>query len=128
MTYYDSSVDDCTDVVELKVERLKCRCEHGIVTTKQCEMVEVIMGDMGKDALCQNWFAKFRSGNFDVEDAPLSGRYRSLSWHYFPYSCQVIYSQFGLAISSKRSSSKAYDHRQSSSDKSSADRRCSRFS
>ncbi|GFU31768.1 uncharacterized protein TNCV_1176371 [Trichonephila clavipes] len=30
-------------------------------------------------------------------------RYRSLSWHYFPRwrrfnSCQVIYSQFGLAI------------------------------
>ncbi|GFT05787.1 histone-lysine N-methyltransferase SETMAR [Trichonephila clavipes] len=23
---------------------------------------------------CQNWFAKFRSGNFDVEDAPPSGR------------------------------------------------------
>ncbi|GFT30383.1 histone-lysine N-methyltransferase SETMAR [Trichonephila clavipes] len=21
---------------------------------------------------CQNWFAKFRSGNFDVEDAPRS--------------------------------------------------------
>ncbi|GFX53690.1 histone-lysine N-methyltransferase SETMAR [Trichonephila clavipes] len=23
---------------------------------------------------CQNWFSKFRSGNFDVEDAPRSGR------------------------------------------------------
>ncbi|GFS91032.1 histone-lysine N-methyltransferase SETMAR [Trichonephila clavipes] len=23
---------------------------------------------------CQNWFAKFRSGKFDVEDAPRSGR------------------------------------------------------
>ncbi|GFX67324.1 histone-lysine N-methyltransferase SETMAR [Trichonephila clavipes] len=23
---------------------------------------------------CQNWFAKFRSGNFDVEDAPCSGK------------------------------------------------------
>ncbi|GFW12819.1 histone-lysine N-methyltransferase SETMAR [Trichonephila clavipes] len=23
---------------------------------------------------CQNWFANFRSGNFDVEDAPHSGR------------------------------------------------------
>ncbi|GFU68835.1 histone-lysine N-methyltransferase SETMAR [Trichonephila clavipes] len=23
---------------------------------------------------CQNWFAKFRSSNFDVEDAPRSGR------------------------------------------------------
>ncbi|GFX81715.1 histone-lysine N-methyltransferase SETMAR [Trichonephila clavipes] len=23
---------------------------------------------------CQNWFAKFRSGNFNVEDAPRSGR------------------------------------------------------
>ncbi|XP_049820600.1 histone-lysine N-methyltransferase SETMAR-like [Aethina tumida] len=23
---------------------------------------------------CQNWFAKFRSGNFDVEKAPRSGR------------------------------------------------------
>ncbi|GFV01056.1 histone-lysine N-methyltransferase SETMAR [Trichonephila clavipes] len=23
---------------------------------------------------CQNWSAKFRSGNFDVEDAPRSGR------------------------------------------------------
>ncbi|GFS64032.1 histone-lysine N-methyltransferase SETMAR [Trichonephila clavipes] len=23
---------------------------------------------------CQNWFAKFQSGNFDVEDAPRSGR------------------------------------------------------
>ena len=32
----------------------------------------------GEDVLtvrqCQNWFAKFRSGNFDVEDAPRSGR------------------------------------------------------
>ncbi|GFV04714.1 histone-lysine N-methyltransferase SETMAR [Trichonephila clavipes] len=31
----------------------------------------------GEDVLtvrqCQNWFAKFRSGNFDVEDAPRSG-------------------------------------------------------
>ncbi|GFS96652.1 histone-lysine N-methyltransferase SETMAR [Trichonephila clavipes] len=23
---------------------------------------------------CQNWFVKFRYGNFDVEDAPRSGR------------------------------------------------------
>ncbi|GFV07872.1 histone-lysine N-methyltransferase SETMAR [Trichonephila clavipes] len=23
---------------------------------------------------CQNWFAKFRSGNFDVEDAPRLGK------------------------------------------------------
>ncbi|GFV38164.1 histone-lysine N-methyltransferase SETMAR [Trichonephila clavipes] len=23
---------------------------------------------------CQNWFTKFRSGNFDIEDAPCSGR------------------------------------------------------
>ncbi|GFV67799.1 hypothetical protein TNCV_3546011 [Trichonephila clavipes] len=23
---------------------------------------------------CQNWFAKFRSGSFDVEDAPHSGK------------------------------------------------------
>ncbi|GFX29711.1 transposase [Trichonephila clavipes] len=34
---------------------------------------------------------------------PLNIKYRSLSWHYFPrwrpiYSCQVIYSQYGLAI------------------------------
>jgi [histone H3]-lysine36 N-dimethyltransferase SETMAR len=32
----------------------------------------------GKDVLterqCQNWFEKFRSGNFDVDDAPRSGR------------------------------------------------------
>ncbi|GFW10777.1 uncharacterized protein TNCV_4918961 [Trichonephila clavipes] len=33
----------------------------------------------------------------------IAGEYRSLSWHYFPrwrpiYKCQVIYSQFGLAI------------------------------
>jgi hypothetical protein len=32
----------------------------------------------GEDVLtkhqCQNWFAKFQSGNFDVEDAPSSGR------------------------------------------------------
>ena len=32
----------------------------------------------GEDVLtvrqCQNWFAKFRSGNFDVEDTPRSGR------------------------------------------------------
>ena len=32
----------------------------------------------GEDVLtecqCQNWFAKFRSGNFDVEDAPRFGR------------------------------------------------------
>ncbi|CAK9826900.1 Histone-lysine N-methyltransferase SETMAR [Anthophora retusa] len=32
----------------------------------------------GEDVLtvrqCQNWFAKFRSGNFDIEDAPRSGR------------------------------------------------------
>ncbi|CAK9827579.1 Histone-lysine N-methyltransferase SETMAR [Anthophora retusa] len=32
----------------------------------------------GEDVLtvrqCQNWFAKFRSGNFDAEDAPRSGR------------------------------------------------------
>jgi [histone H3]-lysine36 N-dimethyltransferase SETMAR len=32
----------------------------------------------GEDALtkrqCQNWFAKFQSGNFDIEDAPCSGR------------------------------------------------------
>jgi hypothetical protein len=25
---------------------------------------------------CQNWFVKFRSGKFDVEDAPRSGRPR----------------------------------------------------
>ena len=23
---------------------------------------------------CQNWFARFRSGNFDLKDAPRSGR------------------------------------------------------
>ncbi|GFW52894.1 mariner Mos1 transposase [Trichonephila clavipes] len=32
--------------------------EEGVLTVRQC----------------QNWFAKFRSGNFDVEDAPRSGR------------------------------------------------------
>ncbi|GFX32131.1 histone-lysine N-methyltransferase SETMAR [Trichonephila clavipes] len=32
--------------------------EEGVLTVRQC----------------QNWFAKFRSGNFDVEDAPCSGR------------------------------------------------------
>ncbi|GFU04955.1 uncharacterized protein TNCV_1290581 [Trichonephila clavipes] len=32
--------------------------------------------------------------------SPGHGRYRSLSWHYFPRwrPCQVIYAQFGLAI------------------------------
>ena len=30
--------------------------------------------DVLKERQCQNWFAKFRSGNFDVEDAPRSGR------------------------------------------------------
>ncbi|GFV32008.1 histone-lysine N-methyltransferase SETMAR [Trichonephila clavipes] len=32
--------------------------EEGVLTVRQC----------------QNWLAKFRSGNFDVEEAPRSGR------------------------------------------------------
>ena len=30
--------------------------------------------DILTECQCQNWFAKFRSGNFDDEDAPRSGR------------------------------------------------------
>ncbi|GAB1861621.1 SETMR methyltransferase [Camponotus japonicus] len=33
-----------------------------------------VYGDVLTERQCQNWFAKFRSGNFDVEDAPRSRR------------------------------------------------------
>ncbi|GFV71898.1 histone-lysine N-methyltransferase SETMAR [Trichonephila clavipes] len=33
-----------------------------------------VYGDVLTVLQCQNWFAKFRFGNFDVEDAPRSGR------------------------------------------------------
>ncbi|GFT35774.1 histone-lysine N-methyltransferase SETMAR [Trichonephila clavipes] len=33
-----------------------------------------VYGGVLTERQCQNWFAKFRSGNFDVEDEPRSGR------------------------------------------------------
>ncbi|GFV69279.1 histone-lysine N-methyltransferase SETMAR [Trichonephila clavipes] len=39
-------------------KKLSDVCGEGVLTLRQC----------------QNWFAKFRFGNFDVEDAPRSGR------------------------------------------------------
>ncbi|GFW80373.1 mariner transposase [Trichonephila clavipes] len=42
---------------------------------------------------CQNWFAKFRSGNFDVKNAPRSGR---------PVEADKVYDHLkGLGLSSK---------------------------
>ncbi|GFS83258.1 histone-lysine N-methyltransferase SETMAR [Trichonephila clavipes] len=38
------------------------------------KLTNVYREDVLKVRQCQNWFAKFRSGNFDVEDAPRSGR------------------------------------------------------
>ncbi|GFV30368.1 hypothetical protein TNCV_98431 [Trichonephila clavipes] len=44
-----------------------------------------------------------RTRSHSLSEATITTRYRSLSWHYFQdgdrfNSCQVIYSQFGLAI------------------------------
>ncbi|XP_046817450.1 histone-lysine N-methyltransferase SETMAR-like [Vespa crabro] len=54
----------------------------------------------GKDVLtvrqCQNWFAKFRSGNFDVEDTPRSGSER------LNLSNSTVYDHLkGLGLTSK---------------------------
>lgn len=38
------------------------------------KLSEVYGNDVLTERQCQNWFAKFRSGKFDVEDAPRSGR------------------------------------------------------
>jgi len=38
------------------------------------KLCDVYGEDVMTERQCQNWFAKFRSGNFDVEDAPRSGR------------------------------------------------------
>ncbi|GFY01241.1 histone-lysine N-methyltransferase SETMAR [Trichonephila clavipes] len=38
------------------------------------KLTDVYGEGMLKVRQCQNWFANFRSGNFDVEDAPRSGR------------------------------------------------------
>ena len=34
-----------------------------------------VYGDVLNERQCQNWFSKFRSDNFDLEDAPRSGRH-----------------------------------------------------
>jgi len=38
------------------------------------KLLDVYGEDVLTQRQCQNWFTKFRSGNFDVEDAPRSGR------------------------------------------------------
>ncbi|GFV74198.1 histone-lysine N-methyltransferase SETMAR [Trichonephila clavipes] len=38
------------------------------------KLTDVYVEDVLTVRQCQNWFAKFRSGNFDIEDAPRSGR------------------------------------------------------
>jgi transposase len=38
------------------------------------KLSDVYEEDVFTKRQCQNWFGKFRSGNFDVEDAPRSGR------------------------------------------------------
>ncbi|GFU16048.1 histone-lysine N-methyltransferase SETMAR [Trichonephila clavipes] len=55
----DLSSENSRDVAEPTVSRKKLTDVYGegVLTVRQC----------------QNWFAKFRSGNFDVEDAPRSG-------------------------------------------------------
>ncbi|OAD55670.1 Histone-lysine N-methyltransferase SETMAR [Eufriesea mexicana] len=38
------------------------------------KLSDIYSDDVLTERQCQNWFAKFRFGNFDVEDAPRSGR------------------------------------------------------
>ncbi|GFX06125.1 histone-lysine N-methyltransferase SETMAR [Trichonephila clavipes] len=38
------------------------------------KIADVYGEDVPTVLLCQNWLAKFRSGNFEAEDAPRSGR------------------------------------------------------
>ncbi|GFT10031.1 histone-lysine N-methyltransferase SETMAR [Trichonephila clavipes] len=74
-----------TETVEtfelVKVEPKLLREEKGETERKGKNAVQArkkLTGVYGEGVLtvrqCQNWFAKFRSGNFDVEDAPRSGR------------------------------------------------------
>ena len=37
-------------------------------------LVQAKLCDVYGEDLCQNWFAKFRSGNFNLENAPRPGR------------------------------------------------------
>jgi len=40
-----------------------------------CEKLRKVYGDDAlKERQCQNWFNKFRAGDFDLKDAPRSGR------------------------------------------------------
>ncbi|GFY35741.1 histone-lysine N-methyltransferase SETMAR [Trichonephila clavipes] len=61
---------------------------------------------------CQNWFAKFRSGNFDVEDAPRSGRPveadKDAIKALVDANRQVTTREIGLRL--KLSNSTVYDH------------------
>ena len=45
------------------------KCKNAIQARKK--LTDVYGEDVLTVRQCQNWFAKFRSGNFDVEDAPL---------------------------------------------------------
>ncbi|GFW91036.1 histone-lysine N-methyltransferase SETMAR [Trichonephila clavipes] len=47
---------------------------------------------------CQNWFAKFRSGNFDVEDAPRSGRPVEAHKDAFDVNRRITSHEIGLKL------------------------------
>ena len=40
----------------------------------KCQQGDVYGEDVLTERQCQNWLAKFRYGNFNLEDAPRSGR------------------------------------------------------
>jgi len=54
---------------------LQYHFNQGDNASQTCEKIRDVYGEdvLSKSAACK-WFARFRSGNFDVKDAPRSGR------------------------------------------------------
>ena len=48
---------------------------------RKTKLCDVYGEDVLTERQCQNWFAKFRFGNLDVEDPPSSGRHGKADEH-----------------------------------------------
>ena len=57
---------------------MKYKFDKGNLATVATKNINEVYGDKVSVRVCQQWFKKFRAGNFNIEDEPRSGRPKNL--------------------------------------------------
>ena len=57
---------------------MKYEFDKGNSATVATKNINGVYGDKVSVRVCQQWFKKFRAGNFNIEDEPRSGRPKNL--------------------------------------------------